>query len=170
MLPHREANFRRVLGVLFEDMRLDTPLPEDLSADRLMATTAGKPTDLANGPSGPPRFPANIVDSRGDIIGRYGSTSLKYCHKSSKVTRTAAEQLLPLVYDELRNSAGVRLSRRRSRARRSQATALGARGLRPARGRRSSAALGCRGHFFAAAAEAMRRILVDNWPGVRQVD
>jgi hypothetical protein len=54
MAHSREANFRRVLGVLFEDMRLDTPAPEDLSVDRLMATSAGKPTNLA-----PVRWAAN---------------------------------------------------------------------------------------------------------------
>jgi hypothetical protein len=44
LLPHQEANFQRVLGVLFYDMSLDTQLREDLSIDRLMVTTADKPT------------------------------------------------------------------------------------------------------------------------------
>jgi hypothetical protein len=43
MLPRREANFRRVLGVLFEGMRIDTPLPEDFRPIGLAATSAEKP-------------------------------------------------------------------------------------------------------------------------------
>jgi hypothetical protein len=43
-LRHREASFRRVLGVLFEDIRLVTPELEGLSVDLLMATTADKRT------------------------------------------------------------------------------------------------------------------------------
>src|SRR5262249_10142572 len=69
----------------------------------------------------------------------------------------AAEQLLPLVYDELRRLAARRLAREKP-GQTLQATALvheaylhlvDAEGSRPWRGR---------GHFFAAAAEAMRRI------------
>jgi RNA polymerase sigma factor (TIGR02999 family) len=72
----------------------------------------------------------------------------------------AAEQLLPLVYDELRRLAANRLAQERP-GQTLQATALVHEAyLRllgdQARGRDS------RGHFFAAAAEAMRRILVEN--------
>ena len=71
----------------------------------------------------------------------------------------AAEQLLPLVYDELR--AG------RAEAGPGEAGAdppghgPGPRGLPAARGREDGQSWNSRGHFFAAAAEAMRRILVD---------
>jgi RNA polymerase sigma factor (TIGR02999 family) len=78
----------------------------------------------------------------------------------------AAEQLLPLVYDELRKLAAARLAQEKP-GQTLQATALvhdaylrlvgresGARG--PESGKWNS-----RGHFFAAAAEAMRRILVE---------
>jgi RNA polymerase sigma factor (TIGR02999 family) len=72
----------------------------------------------------------------------------------------AAEQLLPLVYDELRQLAGQRLAQEVP-GQTLQATALvheaylrlvGTDPKQPWDGRR---------HFFAAAAEAMRRILID---------
>jgi RNA polymerase sigma factor (TIGR02999 family) len=73
----------------------------------------------------------------------------------------AAGELLPLVYDELRKLAAQRLAQEKP-GQTLQATALvheaylrlvGGDPDRPWEGR---------GHFFAAAAEAMRRILVDN--------
>ena len=72
---------------------------------------------------------------------------------------TAAEQLLPLVYDELRKLAAQRLAREKP-GQTLQATAL----VHEAYLRLVGAAdpgWDSRGHFFAAAAEAMRRILVD---------
>jgi RNA polymerase sigma factor (TIGR02999 family) len=73
---------------------------------------------------------------------------------------TAAERLLPLVYDELRRLAAVRLAREKP-GQTLQATALVheayLRLVNPDRGQRWDG----RGHFFAAAAEAMRRILVE---------
>jgi RNA polymerase sigma factor (TIGR02999 family) len=72
----------------------------------------------------------------------------------------AAEQLLPLVYDELRKLATARLVRE-PRGQTLQATALVHEAylrLVDADGRQR---WDSRGHFFAAAAEAMRRILVD---------
>jgi RNA polymerase sigma factor (TIGR02999 family) len=78
----------------------------------------------------------------------------------------AAEQLLPLVYDELRKLATQRLAQEKP-GQTLQATALVHEAyLRLVVGpdRESLGAGPCwdsRGHFFAAAAEAMRRILVD---------
>ena len=73
---------------------------------------------------------------------------------------TAAEQLLPLVYEELR-----RLACPETRARAVGADAptdrAGPRGLHPAGGGGPPNGWDGRGHFFAAAAEAMRRILVE---------
>ena len=73
----------------------------------------------------------------------------------------AAEQLLPLVYDELRRLAAQKLAQEKP-GQTLQATALVheayLRLLDPDRGQNWNS----RGHFFAAAAEAMRRILVDN--------
>jgi RNA polymerase sigma factor (TIGR02999 family) len=73
--------------------------------------------------------------------------------------RAACEQLLPLVYDELRRLAAHRLAQEKP-GQTLQATALvheaylrlvGDAGVR----------WDSRGHFFAAAAEAMRRILIE---------
>jgi RNA polymerase sigma factor (TIGR02999 family) len=72
----------------------------------------------------------------------------------------AAEQLLPVVYDELRQLAAQRLARE-APGQTLQATAL----VHDAYLRLVGAddpGWDSRGHFFAAAAEAMRRILVDN--------
>jgi RNA polymerase sigma factor (TIGR02999 family) len=72
----------------------------------------------------------------------------------------AAEQLLPLVYDELRKLAAQRLVQEKP-GQTLEATALVHEAyLRLVGG--GDQAWGSRGHFFAAAAEAMRRILVEN--------
>jgi len=75
----------------------------------------------------------------------------------------AAEQLLPLVYDELRRLAAQKLGRE-SPGQTMQATALVHEAyirLVPSERAGSSPSWNSRGHFFAAAAEAMRRILVE---------
>jgi RNA polymerase sigma factor (TIGR02999 family) len=75
----------------------------------------------------------------------------------------AAEQLLPLVYDELRQLAARKLAQERP-GQTLQATALVHEAyLRLVASERRGSFLGWgnRGHFFAAAAEAMRRILLD---------
>ena len=75
--------------------------------------------------------------------------------------RQAAADLLPLVYDELRKLAAARMAAE-APGNTLQPTALVheayLRLIAPAKGQ---AAFDSRGHFFAAAAEAMRRILVD---------
>ena len=72
----------------------------------------------------------------------------------------AAEQLLPLVYDELRRLAARKLAREQP-GQTLQATALVHDAyLRLVGG--EDPGWDSRGHFFAAAAEAMRRILVDS--------
>jgi RNA polymerase sigma factor (TIGR02999 family) len=72
----------------------------------------------------------------------------------------AAEQLLPLVYDELRKLAAQRLAQEKP-GQTLQATALVHEAyLRLVDGDRAQR-WNSRGHFFAAAAEAMRRILVE---------
>ena len=93
----------------------------------------------------------------------------------------ASEKLLPLVYEELRKLAAAKMAQERP-GQTLQATALvheaylrlvgqGAKGqgpvaspdkMVPGPGSLAPAAWDSRGHFFAAAAEAMRRILVDN--------
>jgi RNA polymerase sigma factor (TIGR02999 family) len=73
----------------------------------------------------------------------------------------AAEQLLPLVYDELRKLAAHRLAQERP-GQTLEATALVHEAyLRLVEGQPDQHWSG-KGHFFAAAAEAMRRILVDS--------
>jgi RNA polymerase sigma factor (TIGR02999 family) len=76
----------------------------------------------------------------------------------------AAEQLLPLVYDELRKLAAAKLAQEQP-GQTLQATALVHEAYLRLVGSDQAAAPGQhwdgRGHFFAAAAEAMRRILID---------
>jgi RNA polymerase sigma factor (TIGR02999 family) len=74
--------------------------------------------------------------------------------------RFAADQLLPLVYDELRKLAAARLASEPA-GQTLQATALVHEAYLRLVGDDRCRAFDNRGHFFAAAAEAMRRILVD---------
>jgi RNA polymerase sigma factor (TIGR02999 family) len=73
----------------------------------------------------------------------------------------ASDQLLPLVYDELRKLAAQRLAQERP-GQTLEATALVHEAYLRLVGAQASQAWSSRGHFFAAAAEAMRRILVEN--------
>ncbi len=76
----------------------------------------------------------------------------------------ATEQLLPLVYHELRRLAAARLAQEQP-GQTLQATALVHEAyLRLVKGVASERSWDSRGHFFAAAAEAMRRILVEQAP------
>src|SRR5438105_251899 len=72
----------------------------------------------------------------------------------------ASEQLLPLVYQELRKLAAQRLARE-APGQTLQATALVHEVYLRLVGRDEAPHWNGRGHFFAAAAEAMRRILVE---------
>ncbi|HTK78683.1 MAG TPA: ECF-type sigma factor [Gemmataceae bacterium] len=73
----------------------------------------------------------------------------------------AAEQLLPLVYDELRKLAAAHLAREQP-GQTLQATALVHEAYLRLVGKNEGNDWNSRGHFFAAAVEAMRRILVEN--------
>jgi RNA polymerase sigma factor (TIGR02999 family) len=80
----------------------------------------------------------------------------------------AAEQLLPLVYDELRKLASERMANEKP-GQTLQATALVHEAyLRLVDGKRADQ-WNSRGHFFAACAEAMRRILVEKARGKARV-
>jgi RNA polymerase sigma factor (TIGR02999 family) len=73
---------------------------------------------------------------------------------------SAAEQLLPLVYDELRKLAAQKLAQEKP-GQTLQATALVHEAYLRLIGAETSQSWNSRGHFFAAAAEAMRRILIE---------
>jgi len=73
----------------------------------------------------------------------------------------AAEQLLPLVYDELRKLAAAKLAQEKP-GQTLQATALVHEAYLRLVDAEQSQRWDSRGHFFAAAAEAIRRILVES--------
>src|SRR5438132_5578606 len=73
----------------------------------------------------------------------------------------AAEQLLPLVYDQLRKLAAAKLAQEKP-GQTLQATALVHDAYIRLVDVQQAQHWDSRGHFFAAAAEAMRRILVEN--------
>jgi RNA polymerase sigma factor (TIGR02999 family) len=73
----------------------------------------------------------------------------------------AAEQLLPLVYDELRKLAAAKMAREKP-GQTLEATALVHEAYLRLVGDEQGQQWDSRGHFFAAAAESMRRILVEN--------
>jgi RNA polymerase sigma factor (TIGR02999 family) len=72
----------------------------------------------------------------------------------------AAEQLLPLIYDELRRLAAHKMAQE-SPGQTLEATALVHEAYLRLVGDKHPQLWNSRGHFFAAAAEAMRRILVE---------
>jgi RNA polymerase sigma factor (TIGR02999 family) len=74
---------------------------------------------------------------------------------------SAAEQLLPLVYDELRKLAAAKLADEKP-GQTLQATALVHEAFVKLVDVEKTPDWKSRGHFFGAAAEAMRRVLVDN--------
>jgi len=75
--------------------------------------------------------------------------------------QAATQQLLPLVYAELRNLASRKLAGE-TPGQTLQATALVHEAYVRLVGSEQTQRWDSRGHFFAAAAEAMRRILIDN--------
>lgn len=73
----------------------------------------------------------------------------------------AADQLLPLVYTELRQLAAARMAQEKP-GQTLQATALVHEAWMRLVGSKDPKAWNSRGHFFGAAAEAMRRILIES--------
>jgi RNA polymerase sigma factor (TIGR02999 family) len=73
----------------------------------------------------------------------------------------AAEQLLPLVYEELRMLAAAKMAQEKP-GQTLQATALVHEAWLRLAGPKEPQSWNSRGHFFGAAAEAMRRILVES--------
>jgi RNA polymerase sigma factor (TIGR02999 family) len=82
-------------------------------------------------------------------------------HAAERGDREAAGRLIVLVYDELRNLAAQKLARE-SPGQTLDATALVNEAYLRLVGSSTPPHFAGRAHFFAAAAEAMRRILVDN--------
>lgn len=74
---------------------------------------------------------------------------------------SAAEQLLPLLYDELRQLATAKLANEKP-GQTLQATALVHEAYLRLLGGENEPQWNSRGHFFGAAAEAMRRILIES--------
>jgi RNA polymerase sigma factor (TIGR02999 family) len=106
-----------------------------------------------------------LVPSRDRGYSRFMSDVTQILNAIEKGDPHAAEQLLPLVYDELRKLAGRQMAKEKP-GQTLQATALVHEAYMrlvatgdavPPREQHWTG----RGHFFAAAAEAMRRILVD---------
>ena len=81
---------------------------------------------------------------------------------------SAADQLLPLVYDELRKLAAARLAQEKPEQT-LQATALVHEAYLRLTKSEPEQRWNSQGHFFAAAAEAMRRILVEQARRKRQI-
>ena len=88
------------------------------------------------------------------------SDALHLLNAIEKGDPTAADLLLPIVYDELRRLAESRLALERP-GQTLQPTALVHEAYLRLVGDKKDAHWDGRGHFFAAAAEAMRRILVE---------
>jgi len=103
-------------------------------------------------------FPASAVVRSGYISGMPEATRL--LDSAAAGDRKAAADLLPLVYDELRQLAAARMADE-SPDQTLQATALVHEAYLRLIGSADEPRWENRGHFFAAAAEAMRRILVD---------
>jgi RNA polymerase sigma factor (TIGR02999 family) len=113
----------------------------------------------------PQRSCCPIIDSSHPVPG-----ATEYTNRMPDVTQIlsaieqgephAAEQLLPLVYDELRKLAAGRLAQEKP-GQTLQATALVHEAYLRLVGQSEEQHWDSRRHFFAAAAEAMRRILVD---------
>jgi RNA polymerase sigma factor (TIGR02999 family) len=116
-------------------------------------------------PAGVERLRAMPRDSRSGMPPgrRFGAVSMNDVTRILSAVEhgdpTAAEQLLPLVYEELRKLAAQRLAQEKP-GQTLQATALVHEAYLRLVGPQEPGWNG-RGHFFAAAAEAMRRILID---------
>ncbi len=92
---------------------------------------------------------------------RYMPELTKILYAISKGDPVASAELLPVVYDELRKLAAQKLLHERP-GQTLQATGLVHEAYVRLVGNAGDAEWSNRGHFFAAAAEAMRRILIEN--------
>src|SRR5579875_2392149 len=97
-------------------------------------------------------FPADMLDLMSEVTRILGAIEQGELH--------AAEQLLPLVYEELRKLASQKLAQEKP-GQTLQATALVHEAYLRLVGPTQPRVYRDRHHFFAAAASAMRRILID---------
>jgi RNA polymerase sigma factor (TIGR02999 family) len=104
-------------------------------------------------PASLPTQPADPESATGDV-----TNILSQIHDGDP---SAAEQLLPLVYEELRRLAAAKMAQEKP-GQTLQATALVHEAYIRLVDVEKSQHWDSRGHFFSAAAEAMRRILVEN--------
>jgi RNA polymerase sigma factor (TIGR02999 family) len=97
-------------------------------------------------------------------MGEYVNEITRILGQIDRGNGAAAEQLLPLVYQELRELAARRMAQERPGQTLSATALVHEAYLRlvGADAQQPSQHWDNRGHFFAAAAEAMRRILIDN--------
>src|SRR5262249_31686680 len=112
------------------------------------------------GPAGANRSPAARAEVNSSTSPRTGSLMEDVTHILQAIdsgVRQAADRLLPLGYDELPRSAAARLAAGRPDHSQNAPGLDHEASLRLVGEQRFDS----RGHFFAAAAEAMRRILVD---------
>jgi RNA polymerase sigma factor (TIGR02999 family) len=98
--------------------------------------------------------------ARNGILGSMGDVTRILCQIEAG-DPSAAEQLLPLVYDELRKLAAMRLAREKP-GQTLQATALVHEAYLRLTGSGATPRWEHRRHFFAAAAVAMQRLLVES--------
>ena len=136
-------------------------LQPDSSAGRRLRSGRNQAASSLNAPT-PPNLAliGNRDADRRAALPRDRASEITLCLRAIEDgDERASEELLPLVYDELRQHAGVRMARE-SAAHTLQPTALvheawlrvvGKEGVRWEN----------RAHFFGAAAEAMRRILIE---------
>ena len=101
-----------------------------------------------------------IKSHPGDILHAAMSHVTRILQQIESGEPSAAEQLLPLVYEELRKLAAARMTREAT-DHTLQATALVHEAYIRLVDQEQAQHWNSRGHFFAAAAEAMRRILVE---------
>ena len=164
MIEPRRLMFRRI-------QRAQTGLKHRQPVDEFVLHSESPPRNDRPGNARPTSVyrPASRVASvaRSDILTgqRPGTNAM------SEVTRIlsaieqgdphAASQLLPLVYDELRKLAAQKLAQEKP-GQTLQATALVHEAYIRLVDTETARQWDSRSHFFAAAAEAMRRILVDN--------
>ena len=103
--------------------------------------------------------PAEISESHGGIIGVMTDVT-QILSQIESGDPSAAEQLLPLLYEELRKLAAAKLAQEKP-GQTLQATSLVHEAYIRLVDVEKAQHWNSRGHFFGAAAEAMRRILVD---------